>query len=100
MAAAKALISAIAHSEMSRPVILLVDSNQRAEALLDLLDERRIVQRIEHFVNTNGFAPLQAPPLDSAISMPVTRLVLFESVRGRAGVRYVEREVILLDTPS
>jgi 2'-5' RNA ligase len=49
---------------------------------------------------TNGFAPLQAPPLDSAISMPVTRLVLFESVRGRAGVRYVEREVILLDTPS
>ena len=32
---AKALISVIAHAELARPVILLVESNQRAEALLE-----------------------------------------------------------------
>jgi 2'-5' RNA ligase len=49
---------------------------------------------------SNGSGPLVAPPLESAISMTVTRIVLFESVRGPAGVRYVEREVVILDPTS
>jgi 2'-5' RNA ligase len=45
---------------------------------------------------TTGSAPLRAPRLAAAHAMPVTRLVLFESVRTPAGVRYEEREVLFL----
>ncbi|HEY5095422.1 MAG TPA: RNA 2',3'-cyclic phosphodiesterase [Candidatus Eremiobacteraceae bacterium] len=45
---------------------------------------------------TNGSTPLRAPQLSVEFSMPVTRLVLFESVLGPAGVRYPEREEIIL----
>jgi 2'-5' RNA ligase len=41
----------------------------------------------------NGLPMLLAPKLEAPIVMPVTRIVLFESVRAPAGVRYVEREV-------
>ena len=44
----------------------------------------------------NGSTPLRPPSLNNAISMPVTRLVLYESARGPAGVRYVEREEVIL----
>lgn len=47
---------------------------------------------------TNGSATLRVTQLGAAISMPVTRIVLFESVRAPAGVRYVEREVTTLDS--
>jgi 2'-5' RNA ligase len=43
----------------------------------------------------NGSTPLR-PRLNNAISMPVTRFVLYESARGPAGVRYVEREEVIL----
>jgi 2'-5' RNA ligase len=46
----------------------------------------------------NGSTSLRAPQLGATISMPVTRIVLFESVRAPAGVRYVEREVTTLDS--
>jgi 2'-5' RNA ligase len=45
---------------------------------------------------STGSAPLRAPRLAAAHAMPVTRLVLFESIRTPAGVRYEEREVIFL----
>jgi len=45
---------------------------------------------------STGSAPLRAPRLAAAHAMPVTRLVLFESIRTPAGVRYEEREVTLL----
>jgi 2'-5' RNA ligase len=44
----------------------------------------------------NGSTPLHPLLLDNTISMPVTRFALFESVRGPAGVRYVEREQVIL----
>jgi len=46
----------------------------------------------------NGSATLRAPQLGAAITMPVTRIVLFESARAPAGVRYIEREVTTLDS--
>jgi 2'-5' RNA ligase len=45
---------------------------------------------------TTGAASFQAQRLAAVHAMPVTRLALFESVRGPAGVRYEEREVIFL----
>ena len=45
---------------------------------------------------TNGSTPLRAPQLSAEYSMPVTRLVLFESALGPAGARYPEREEIIL----
>ena len=47
---------------------------------------------------SNGAAALRPSTLAPAISMPVTRLALFESVRRPGGVRYVEREVVTLDS--
>jgi RNA 2',3'-cyclic 3'-phosphodiesterase len=44
----------------------------------------------------SGSISVRPPTLQAAISMPVTRFVLFESARGRAGVRYVEREAVIL----
>lgn len=46
---------------------------------------------------SKGSAPFIPPQLGTAISIPVTRLALFESVRTSAGVGYVEREVVLLN---
>jgi 2'-5' RNA ligase len=45
---------------------------------------------------TVGSVPLRAPQLNAEYSMPVTRFVLFESARVPAGVRYPEREEIIL----
>jgi 2'-5' RNA ligase len=45
---------------------------------------------------TTGSGPLRAPRLAVAHAMPVTRLALFESIRAPAGVRYEEREVVIL----
>jgi RNA 2',3'-cyclic 3'-phosphodiesterase len=44
----------------------------------------------------NGLQMLPAPKLEAAISMPVTRMVLFESARAAGGVRYDEREVKII----
>jgi 2'-5' RNA ligase len=45
---------------------------------------------------TTGSASFHVQRLAAVHSMPVTRLALFESVQGPAGVRYEEREVIFL----